>query len=146
MNFPWYLAAFGAALVWGVHYPLLEHALRRLSLMSVLLLTALPIVAIAPLFHRRLGADLATLRALDWAQRAPILAIMLTALAGAALLFASIGAKNATAASLIEISYPLFVAWFGYLLFGHGHWNLGVLAGAALIFAGASLVIVASGR
>jgi hypothetical protein len=32
MRIPWYFAALGAALVWGMHYPLLGHALKKLSL------------------------------------------------------------------------------------------------------------------
>ena len=33
---PWYLAALAAALVWGIHYPLVDQALKKLSLPGVL--------------------------------------------------------------------------------------------------------------
>ncbi|MEK7697533.1 MAG: hypothetical protein AAB346_05315, partial [Pseudomonadota bacterium] len=44
MKLSWYVTALGAAIVWGVHYPLLDHALKRLSLFTVLFLTVLPML------------------------------------------------------------------------------------------------------
>lgn len=141
MTLPWYVAALGAALAWGVHYPLVDHALKRVSLISVLLLTAIPILAIAPLCHRALAADYATWQALTWNERLPILATMLTSLVGAVLLYYSIASKNATLASLIEISYPVFVALFAYVLFRHMHLSPPVLVGAAFVFVGVGIII-----
>lgn len=141
MKIPWYAAALGAAIAWGVHYPLVDHALKRLSWSTVFVLTALPVLAVAPLFHRQLAADWAVLRDLDWAARAPILAIMLTSLAGALFLFLSIAGKNATLAALIEISYPVFVVAFAWLLFGEYHLTPRVLLGAGLVFAGVLLIV-----
>jgi drug/metabolite transporter (DMT)-like permease len=141
VQIPWYVAALGAAMVWGVHYPLVDHALKRLSWVSVFVLTLLPLLVVAPLFHRQLAADLAVLRALDWPARAPILAIMLTSAAGAVLLFLSIAGKNATLAALIEISYPVFVVLFAWLLFGEYHLTPRVMLGAGLVFAGVLLII-----
>ncbi|MBI3775305.1 MAG: EamA family transporter [Gammaproteobacteria bacterium] len=144
MQLPWYLAAFGAAVVWGVHYPLLDHALKRISLISVLLLTALPILFIALLAHRQVAADIAIARALPASEQWTILAIGLTGSVASALLLMSIGAKNATLASLIEITYPLFVALFAYALFRDNALNGAVLLGAALIFSGVGLIIYSS--
>ena len=44
MNIPWYITALGAALIWGLHYPLVDFALKRISIYSVLLLTVLPVL------------------------------------------------------------------------------------------------------
>jgi drug/metabolite transporter (DMT)-like permease len=52
--------------------------------------------------------------------------------------------RNATLASLIEISYPAFVAVFAWLLFREWQLNAGVLLGALLVFAGCTLIIVNS--
>lgn len=142
MKLPWYVTAIGAALVWGVHYPLLDHALKRLSLFSVLFLTVLPVLLAAPWYASSLAADAGALARMGWAERLPILLIPLTSLAGAVLLFLAIGDKNATLASLIEITYPLFVALFAWLLFRQAHLNASVLAGAALVFAGVALIIL----
>ena len=46
-----------------------------------------------------------------------LIAIGLTSTLGALLLYLSIGSRNATLASLIEITYPLFVVLFAWLLF-----------------------------
>lgn len=141
MQIPWYVAALGAAMAWGVHYPLIDHALKRLSWVSVFVLTLLPLLVVAPLYHRQLAADFAVLRALDWSERAPILAIVLTSAAGAVLLLLSIAGKNATLAALIEISYPVFVVLFAWLLFGEYHLTPRVMLGAGLVFAGVLLII-----
>lgn len=142
MQLPWYLAAIGAALAWGVHYPLVDHALRKISLVSVLLLTALPIVIVALFFWRTVAADYGVWRAMDAGTRGQILAPALTSLAGSVLLFLSISGKNATLASLIEISYPVFVALFAFVLFRETHLNASVLVGGALVFAGVAVIIV----
>ncbi len=142
MRIPWYVAAIGAALVWGVHYPLVDHALKKLSLVSVLLLTALPIVALGLFFHRTLAADYAVWTTLDTGPKLRVLALALTSLLGSVLLFLSIAGKNATLASLIEISYPVFVALFAWLLFREVHVNASVLVGGLLVFAGVTLIIM----
>lgn len=141
MSVPWYVTAILAALVWGVHYPLVDYALRRVSILTVLLLTAVPILLALPLYQQTLKNDLAAWQGLPWSERLPILAIMLTSLLGAVLLYLSIAGKNATLASLIEISYPVFVALFAYLLFRELHLNASVLIGAALVFSGVALII-----
>jgi drug/metabolite transporter (DMT)-like permease len=48
----------------------------------------------------------------------------------------SITSKNATLSGLIEISYPLFIAIFAYLLFNDNQMNAGTVVGGALIFSG----------
>ena len=141
MQIPWYVTAVGAALLWGVHYPLVDHALRRVSLVSILFLTALPIVAVSMLAARDILADYVTLRALPWTEQFAIYALALTSLGGTVLLYLSITSKNATLASLIEISYPVFVALFAYLLFRQVQFNLSVIAGACLVFVGVGIII-----
>ncbi|GAB4514480.1 MAG: hypothetical protein Tsb0026_19830 [Sulfuricaulis sp.] len=141
MKIPWYVTAIGAALIWGIHYPLVDHALKKISLVSVLLLTALPIAALALFFHRTLVADYAVWVALDTGPKVRILALALTSLLGSVLLFLSIAGKNATLASLIEISYPVFVVVFAYLLFREIHVNPSVIIGGLLVFAGVTMII-----
>jgi drug/metabolite transporter (DMT)-like permease len=138
---PWYLTALAAAVVWGLHYPLIDHALERVSLFSVLFLTAIPILLLIPFFLPQLAADVRVFAALGWRERLPILGLALTSLLASTLLFASIDAKNATLAGLIEITYPLFIVVFAYLLFREFHLNAKVAFGGALIMAGAAIVV-----
>lgn len=141
MQIPWYVFALGAAMVWGLHYPLIDHALKRVSTISVFTLTLLPLLVVMPLYHKQLAADWATVQNMDWSTRLPILAIIVTSTAGALLLIASIAGKNATLAALIEISYPVFVVLFAWLLFGEYHLTPRVMLGAGLIIAGVLLII-----
>ena len=141
MNIPWYVTALGAALVWGIHYPLVDFALKRVSVFSVLLLSVLPVVLLTPVFLRDLAHDLDTFRGLPAVEQGMIAAIGLTSLVGAVLLYLSIAGKNATLASLIEITYPVFVAFFAYVMFRHIHLNASVMFGGLLVIAGAGLII-----
>lgn len=141
MQFPWYVPAILAAVVWGLHYPLIENALRHVSLTTVVLLTAAPMALVALAFPTRLAADWRAVIALPPGGRLLIAAIAFTSLAGTVLLYLAVRGRNATLASLIEISYPAFVAIFAWLLFREWQLNAGVLAGAALVFAGTALII-----
>lgn len=141
MQLPWYVTAIGASLLWGVHYPLVDHALKKISLVSVLLLTALPVVLAAPFFYRTVAADFTIWKAMDTGAKGMVLALALTSLLGSVLLFLSISGKNATLASLIEISYPVFVALFAWLLFREMHINTSVIIGGLLVFAGVVMII-----
>lgn len=141
MQLPWYVTAFGAAVIWGVHYPLLDLALKRLSVYSVLLLGVIPIFIVMPLFLRELAGDVDTFKLLPAKEQWSILAIAVTSTAGAVLLCLSIGSKNATLTSLIEISYPIFVVLFTYLFFKQLHINLSVMFGGLLILSGAVIII-----
>jgi drug/metabolite transporter (DMT)-like permease len=144
MQLPWYVTAIAAAVVWGLHYPLIEHALRRVSLPTVVLLTALPMALVALAFPARLAADWRTVMALPLGERLLIVLIALTSLAGSVLLYMAVRGRNATLASLIEITYPAFVAVFAWLLFREWQLNAGVLLGALFVFAGSALIIVNS--
>lgn len=144
MHLPWYIPAIAAAVVWGAHYPLIEHALRRVSLPTVVLLTALPMALVALAFPARLAADWRAVAVLPVSERWLIGLIALTSLAGTVLLYLAVRGRNATLASLIEISYPAFVAVFAWLLFRDWHLNSGVLLGALLVFAGTTLIIINS--
>ena len=139
---PWYVAALGAAVVWGIHYPLIEFALRRVSLVTVLLLTALPVLLLVPFFGHVLVVDARTLAQLGAGERWTVLAVALSSLLATVLLFLSIDGKNATMAGLIEISYPLFIVIFTWLLFREVHLTWTSALGGLLIMAGAAIVII----
>ena len=142
MQVPWYIAALGAALSWGVHYPLVGFALQRISLFGVLMLTSIPILLLLPFFYGQLTTDVQNFRGLSMTEQAMISAIGLTSLTGAACVFLAIGSKNATLASLIEISYPVFVALFSYLMFKQIHLNASAALGGLLVMVGTGLIII----
>ena len=141
---PWYVAALGAAVVWGIHYPLIDFALKRVSLMTVLLLTAIPVLFLVPVYRHVLVADARTLAQLGTEERWTVLSIAVSSLVATVLLFVSIERKNATLAGLIEITYPLFIVFFAWLLFREVHLTWISALGGLLIMAGAAIVIAGS--
>jgi drug/metabolite transporter (DMT)-like permease len=141
---PWYVAALGAAVVWGIHYPLIDFALKRISLMTVLLLTVVPVLLLLPFYRHTLVADVRKLAQLGAGERWTVLSVAVTSLVATVLLFVSIDRKNATLAALIEISYPLFIVLFTWLLFREVHLSWTSALGGLLIMAGAAIVIAGS--
>ena len=142
MHLPWYISALGAALIWGIHYPLIDHALKKISVFSVLLLTVIPVILITPFFSETISTDYKIFKTLATTDKLTISAIGLTSLLASILLFISIGSKNATLASLIEITYPVFVALFSFFLFKHMHVNSSVIVGGLLVISGAGIIII----
>jgi drug/metabolite transporter (DMT)-like permease len=57
----------------------------------------------------------------------------------------AINEKNATMASLLEISYPLFIILITLIFLHQIHLNAAGLAGAVLILAGCVLVVFSRG-
>jgi drug/metabolite transporter (DMT)-like permease len=141
MSIPWYVAATGAAIVWGIHYPLIDFAMKRLSVYGVLLISVLPVLFLMPVFLRDLTRDVDTFKLLPRNEQWLIAAIGLTSTLGAVLLYLSVSSKNATLASIIEITYPVFVVLFAYLLFRQVHINTSVILGGLMILVGAGMII-----
>jgi drug/metabolite transporter (DMT)-like permease len=54
----------------------------------------------------------------------------------------AIGEKNATLASLIEISYPVFVAIFAWLFFRETQFNLAAILGGVMIIGGIAVIYI----
>ena len=96
MHLPWYITAIAAAMIWGIHYPLIDHALKKLSLFSVLLLTVLPVLLLVPFFSNDLTRDIKTFSQLSGFDKLAIASIGITSVLASVLLFMSIDNKNAT--------------------------------------------------
>jgi drug/metabolite transporter (DMT)-like permease len=141
MSIPWYLAAIGAAIIWGIHYPLIDFAMKRISVYTVLLISVLPVLFLMPVFIRDLARDVDVFKLLPTNEQWLVAAIGLTSTLGAVLLYLSVNSKNATLASLIEITYPVFVVLFAYLFFRQVHVNTSVILGGLMILVGAGLII-----
>ena len=143
----WFFYALGAAIIWGINYAvsgrLLERGMSPQTLYFIdtvcggltltVLITATGRWEATALEIRSARPDLIYL----------VVAVIATISAGM-LIFLSIQAKNATVASLIEITYPLFTAFFVWALFRQATFNLTTLFGALLIFAGVVIVAQAN--
>ena len=142
----WLLFAILAAVFWGLDYAFAEKVFREVSVIGALALTTMAagvVLTTVALAIGRLQEDVHTLLG----DPKTLLYLIISALAfvlADLLIGTSITARNATLASLVEISYPLFVATFGYFVFGERSLNAGVSIGGLLIMAGVATIYVSS--
>ena len=141
MHIPWYLAALAAAVTWGIYYPLVDMALKRISLFSIILLSAIPVLLAMPFFIKTVSDDLETVRALPVSEQWIFAALGLIGVFGEVMVYLAITGKNATLASLIEMTYPLFVVIFAYVFYRQMHVTPSVFVGGLMILSGAGLII-----
>lgn len=137
----WIVYALLAAILWGLNYALAE---RILGSISTLTLLAFEMTAGAVIFS---SLAYFTNFQQDWMlmQRQPqlflIIAVQMTVVVLASLFIViSIQSKNATAAGIIELMYPLFTMVFSWLLFQKYHINTSVIIGVIFIFLGVILI------
>jgi drug/metabolite transporter (DMT)-like permease len=143
----WLLYALGAALIWGINYAvsgrLLEKGMSPQTLFFIDMVFGSLAMAAFLTLTGRWSTTFLELRSAQPDLKWLILAVVAAASAGL-LIFMSIEAKNATVASLIEVSYPLFTAFFVWAFFRQNTINVATVIGALLIFVG--VVIVARGN
>jgi len=141
MHMPWYVAALGAAITWGIYYPLVDMALKRISLYSVILLSMIPVFLVLPVFLKTVSADIETVKSLPVSEQWVFALLGLIGLFGEVMVYLAISGKNATLASLIEMTYPLFVVFFAYVFYRQMHVTASVFIGGLMILIGAGLII-----
>lgn len=138
----WIIYALSASVVWGLDYVLAERFFKaRVSPLSFLALQSLTATLILFPLAMRCGL-LGELRnavnvQMGWWQ---IPAALIGFTAGNYLVACAIQAKNATLASLIEISYPLPIVLFSLVLLGTTHLSMGALVGGSLIVIGVVVI------
>lgn len=139
----WFVYAFGAAILWGLGYAVAERVLgQKISPAFLLLLQGcltLPVYFIIARHQNALKAG--------WEQITSntqllgfTLVCCLTVAIGNFLILASIGAKNATLANFVEISYPFFTFLFAWLLFKDVQLTVATAIGGALILSGIAVM------
>ncbi len=140
----WILYALGASVIWGINYAASGRLIERgLSPTTVFLVDmAFGVLAIGGLLAAtgRLHTVPNEIKALpqgDWVWL--VVAAVASTVAGV-LIFMAIGGKNATIASLIEISYPFFVALFAWIFFREVQLNWPTVCGGLLVMAGVFII------
>jgi len=103
------------------------------------LLFAAIIVFIFSLFSGKLAKDISIVAHSRQTGIYLLFGILTFALANV-LSFYAIQAKNATLASIIEVSYPLFIIIIAWVLFRESALNISVIIGGLLIFTGISII------
>ena len=139
----WLVYSLGAAILWGINYAASGRVMNRgvspsnlflLDLLFALLLLGSLTVAMGK--TRGLVAEIGQLGA----DRVWLATAMICSTAGGLAIFKAIDARNATLASLIEVSYPFFVAVFAWLFFRETQFNFPTALGGALILGGVVVV------
>lgn len=141
----WLIYAVAASICWGMSYaacgPILKKGLSPLVFFFGYALLALVGALIALLSSGKLTEALR----LDGVDRGDlgwfIFSISGSAL-GAYLTYAAMSAKNPTLASLIEISYPIFVVFFVWIFFREIQLNSITLCGGLLVILGVSVIVL----
>jgi drug/metabolite transporter (DMT)-like permease len=143
----WFVYAFGAAIIWGINYAvagrLLERGMSPQTLFLIDMIFGAVGMSTLISFSGKWNATFAELQ-LPRTELMWLLVAVLTAMAAALLIFMSIQAKNATVASLIEVTYPFFTALFAWILFRQNTLNGVTILGGLLILVG--VVIIARGN
>lgn len=136
----WLLHSLLAAAFWGLSYALAERVLGTVGVFAYLAgsyLLELVAVTLVGLRLGKLRIDLQT------ATPGTLGLVALTAalqLAGNYCVSVSIQQKNASLASAVEASYPLFTMAFSCLLFRQSTLTASTMAGAVLVMLGVGLI------
>ena len=143
----WFVYALSASIIWGISYAasgrVIERGVTPLVFFTLYAVVATGVGLSALMATGKLN-DLVRIRETvgnDWSW---LLIAVITSGVGALLIYLAIGEKNATLASLIEISYPIFVAFFTWLFFRELHFNSLTLLGAVMILGGVSVVYLSN--
>ena len=139
----WIVYALAAAIIWGISYAasgrVIERGITPLVFFFLYTLFGAAAAAGALTLTGKTGTLLSEVRALgtDWVW---LVVAVVSSAAGGLLIYMAIGEKNATLASLIEISYPFFVAVFAWLFFRETQFNWPTILGGILILGGVAVV------
>jgi len=145
----WLVYALSAAVLWGVSYAacgkVIERGMAPLSFFFLYALCGAIAGGCALAATGKLAGLGTEIRSIGDSNIWLIVALISSA-AGTLLIYMAIGEKNATLASLIEISYPIFVAFFTWLFFREMQLSLSTFAGGALILSGVAVVYLGNSK
>lgn len=138
----WFFYALLAAMFWGFDYVFAERVLKYISIPTFLvfqLFFATAAVAVFASLTGQWGRGIAPV----FSERGVLTMFILGVFAFAAaniLIVSAIQAKNATLSGMIEISYPIFIALYSWMIFRENQMTLSTTLGGALIFGGVFVI------
>lgn len=146
-SWPWWSFSIAAAVIWGLHFNLVVKVSSVLprdiyTPLTLFLITSVSILLVLPFIHQKVFANLVTLWHAGDEIKISMVVLVFTAIIAANLLFVAMQlSPNATVAALLDITYPVFIAIIAWLLYRENHLDWTMLAGGALIFSGAMLIV-----
>jgi uncharacterized membrane protein len=138
----WFVYATLASAFWGLTYVLNEQVFKHISIPTTLAINAAVIAVIcfvAALVTGNLRPDIAAIGS-STKVAGLVAAGALVLVVAEIFISLSITSKNASLAGLVEITYPLFIALFAYLLFKDSQLTLPTILGGLLILVGVAIV------
>lgn len=138
----WIIFALGASVLWGLSYILFEQIYKKVSVATSLAIVCFVmffVMLAISYFRGEIKPDITAItssKKLMWLMAGGTL----TAIVADVCIALSITTKNATLAGLVEISYPLFIALFAYLLFKENQLTISTSIGGLLIFSGVAVI------
>ena len=142
---PWYGFALTAAVVWGLHYILIDRALTTISPITAYWMPTLIMVLGLPFFSDTLIKDFKAVYVADWTVQLSVAIIAFTSFIASMSLYKAIQLHNPVHASLIEMSYPVFIVIFSYLILKENHFDLPTMIGGGLMMSGAAVIVYHNG-
>ena len=142
INAMWIFYALGASVLWGLTYVLNEQVYKKISIVTSIAITcgATLLVTIAIAYEKGfLKKDFTAISNSPQLLRLVIGQTIIFVLAEFFIAL-SISEKNATLAGMIEISYPVFIAFFAYLLYRENSITVSTFIGSVLIFSGIFII------
>jgi len=143
----WAILAFSASILWGLSYAisgkLMQEGMTPSFLTAFCTVVTLPFYLFILMKFGNLQGNIDLLAANKkyiWLLLVESAAII----TGVFLIYMSIQQKNATYSSVIEITYPVFVCFFVWLLFRDIQLNWNLALGGLMIFAGSAIVLLKS--
>ncbi len=137
----WFVLAVAGAILWGLHYPLVEKSLDTYSPLTLMFVISISFALVIPLIHQTLLIELKQIWASDLKTKLILVGVIITEFLAIYLVMKAIMIGNATYVSLVEITYPLFVLLFSAILFKENHFTPPVMIGAALVFIGIGIIV-----
>jgi uncharacterized membrane protein len=145
----WMIYALAAAMLWGASYaasgPIFRAGITPLVFYFFYSLVGIFTAAMVLLFRGKGLSSLLQVRELGISNMIWFLFSLLTASLGGLVTYMAIGSKNPTLATLIEISYPLFVIMFAWLFFREFQLNFMTFVGGMFVILGVILIMKNSG-
>ena len=138
----WIFLSIAAALVWGIDYSLTEKVVKKIqfsSLLTIELFFGFLVMLTLTLLSGSYKTDWQILLGSKQLMGFTV-AIIASFTIGTVLITLAIGAKNATLAGLIEVSYPVFIALFSWLFFKDVDVNPWTALGGALVLTGVGMI------
>lgn len=145
---PWWGYSLLASVIWGIQFNIVARLSSSLpqdgimTAITVYFLPTIPLLIFLPLYYDKLFVNLKTLVTTSPALTASVVAMMFTSIIATICLYIAVhSSKNATMAGLMDITYPLFVALFAWLLFGEQQLTTNTAIGGLFIVIGAGFIL-----